>query len=429
MKSFVHYTSDSDFPIQNIPFGVISTKGSAEDKRPASRIGDFAVDLRALATANLFNGPLLKQHAIHVFSERCLNEFMALGKGAWREARATLQKLLSVDDQTLQGDEELKRKVLIPMSDVIVHLPADIGDYTDFYASKEHATNVGIMFRGKENALMPNWTHLPVGYHGRASSIVVSGTDLHRPCGQRNTAPKGEQPKTAFGPSQRLDIELEMAFFIGSGNKLGESVSVDNALDHVFGAVLMNDWSARDIQAWEYVPLGPFLGKNFGTSISPWIVTMDALEEFRVAAPKQDPVPLEYLRQSKGGDKTAYDIKLGVHLKANESQKHSVISQSNLKHMYWSVSQFVAHHTVNGCNLRPGDLIATGTISGPTEDSFGSLLELSWSGSKKIELEGGVSRTFLQDGDEIKLTGYAQGEGYRIGFGECTGKILPAKLN
>jgi fumarylacetoacetase len=299
-------------------------------------------------------------------------------------------------------------------------LPVEIGDYTDFYSSREHATNVGTMLRGADNALQPNWLHLPVAYHGRASSVVVGGTDLHRPMGQ--TKPT-DAPAPVFGPSKSVDFELEMGAFIGPGNALGEPIPIGAAADHLFGLVLVNDWSARDIQAWEYVPLGPFLAKNFGTSISPWVVPMAALEPFRTAGPKQDPNPLPYLRSP--GD-WAFDIQLEVAIQGTGMDRPHTVCRSNAKHLYWNVCQQLAHHTVNGCNLRTGDLLATGTISGPTPDSYGSMLELSWRGSKPIAFPNGETRTFLRDGDRVTMTGWCQGEGYRVGFGEVTGTLLPA---
>ncbi|KAF8984046.1 hypothetical protein BGZ46_008967 [Entomortierella lignicola] len=416
--SFIETKPDSDFSIHNIPFGIISTPHDATP-RVATRIGDFAVDLSALAQAGLFASVL--DDAQNVFSQPTLNLFMSLGKPTWTAVRNHIQELLLSTEAALRDNKELLERAVFPVSSIKTHLPANIGDYTDFYASKEHATNVGIMFRGKENALMPNWTHLPVGYHGRASSVVVSGTELKRPKGQRVIV-KGENPQ--FGPSVRIDCELEMAFLVGTGNNLGESISVKNAKDHMFGVVLMNDWSARDIQAWEYVPLGPFLGKNFGTTISAWVVTMDALEPFLVKGPTQDPEPLPYLAES---GPSAYDINLEVKLKPAEGSKYSVISRSNLKYMYWSFAQQLAHHTVNGCNMRPGDLCGSGTISGPTEDSYGSMLELTWSGAKDIQLDDGITRKFLQDNDEMILVGYCEKNGVRVGFGECHGKILPAR--
>ncbi|XP_070353293.1 fumarylacetoacetase isoform X4 [Equus asinus] len=295
-------------------------------------------------------------------------------------------------------------------------------DYTDFYSSWQHATNVGIMFRGKENALVPNWLHLPVGYHGRASSVVVSGTPIRRPVGQMR--PDDSKPPV-YGACKLLDIELEMAFFVGPGNKFGEPIPISKAHEHIFGMVLMNDWSARDIQKWEYVPLGPFLGKSFGTTISPWVVPMDALMPFAVPNLEQDPRPLPYLRHDQP---YTFDINLSVALKGEGMSQPATICRSNFKHMYWTMLQQLAHHSVNGCNLRPGDLLASGTISGPEPESFGSMLELSWKGTKVIELGNGHTRTFLLDGDEVIITGHCQGDGYRIGFGQCAGKVLPAVL-
>jgi len=298
-------------------------------------------------------------------------------------------------------------------------MPAKIGDYTDFYASRNHAFNVGVLFRGKDNALQPNWVHLPVGYHGRASSVVVSGTDLHRPRGQ--LAPDGKTP--SYGECKLLDFELEMAFFVGPGNKLGHPIPIEQAADHIFGVVLMNDWSARDVQAWEYVPLGPFGAKNFGTTISPWVVPMEALKPFMVPLPKQEPEPLPYLREPAGS--AAPDIALEVAVRPSGGAP-TVISKSNARHLYWSFAQMLAHHTVTGCNMQPGDLLGSGTISGPTPDSLGSLLEMTERGKKEVPLSDGSTRKFLRDGDEVILTGYAQGPGYRVGFGPCAGRVLPA---
>ncbi|KAG0245898.1 fumarylacetoacetate hydrolase [Mortierella sp. GBAus27b] len=416
--SFIEVQSDSDFSIHNIPFGIISIAGAPG--RVATRIGDYAVDLSVLAKAGLFSNVQGLNDPQTVFSQSSLNLYMSLGKPVWTATRNHIQKLLSSSEPTLRDNSELRKSAILPIASVKTLLPVNIGDYTDFYASKEHATNVGIMFRGKENALMPNWTHLPVGYHGRASSVVVSGTELKRPNGQR-TVVKGEPPQ--YGPSLRMDCELEMAFFVGTGNNLGEPITTKNAKDHMFGVVLMNDWSARDIQAWEYVPLGPFLGKNFGTTVSAWVVTMDALEPFLVKGPEQDPQPLPYLSEAQP---SAYDINLEVQLKPAEGDKYSVIARSNLKYMYWSFAQQLAHHTVNGCNMRTGDLCGSGTISGPTEDSFGSMLELSWSGAKDIQLADGITRKFLHDNDEMVLAGWCEKDGVRVGFGQCHGKILPA---
>jgi fumarylacetoacetase len=308
----------------------------------------------------------------------------------------------------------------LQQSDVKMLLPVRIPNYTDFYSSREHATNVGIMMRGKDNALMPNWLHLPVAYHGRASSIVVSGTDVRRPCGQMK-ADDADAP--TFGPSRSLDFELELGLLIGQGNELGQPISTAKAAEHVFGMVLVNDWSARDIQKWEYQPLGPFLAKNFATSISPWVVTLDALEPFRIAGPKQDPEPLPYLRCT--GD-WAYDIHLEITLQSAKMAEPVRISATNSKHLYWNLCQQIAHHTSGGCNLQTGDLLASGTISGPTPDSLGSMLELAWKGTRPIALPGGETRSFLQDGDRVTMTGWCQGDGYRIGFGEVTGRVLPA---
>ncbi|XP_061451257.1 fumarylacetoacetase [Rhineura floridana] len=416
--SFIPVQEESDFPIQNLPYGVFSTK---EKPRPriGVAIGDQVLDLSAVK--HLIDGPTLSKHQ-HVFDQPTLNPFMALGWEAWKEARAFLQKLLSATEPMLRDNAELRKRAFVPQSSALMHLPAEIGDYTDFYSSRQHATNVGVMFRGKENALMPNWLHLPVGYHGRASSVVVSGTPVRRPVGQ--IRPDETKPPV-FGACKLLDIELEMAFFVGPGNKLGEPVPIREAHKFIFGMVLMNDWSARDIQKWEYVPLGPFLGKSFGTTISPWVVTMEALMPFVLPNPIQDPRPLPYLCDDQP---YTFDINLFVGIKGDGMSKPANICRSNFKYMYWTMKQQLAHHTINGCNLRPGDLLASGTISGPDPESFASMLELSWKGTKAIDLGNGQSRKFLQDGDEVIITGYCQGDGYRVGFGKCSGKVLPARL-
>ncbi|KAI5101227.1 fumarylacetoacetase isoform X1, partial [Silurus meridionalis] len=414
--SFIKVTENSDFSLHNLPYGVFSTKDNAR-RRIGVAIGDQILDLFAIK--HLFTGPELSQHR-HVFDQPTLNAFMALGSSAWREARAVLQTLLRADEPRLRDNHELRGRAFVDQSVAVMHLPAEIGDYTDFYSSRDHATNVGIMFRGKENALMPNWLRLPVGYHGRASSVVISETPIRRPQGQMRPDPT---KPPVFGPSKQLDIELEMAFFVGPGNRLGEPIPIEKAHEHIFGMVLMNDWSARDIQAWEYVPLGPFLGKNFGTTISPWVVPMEALMPFVETNTVQDPEPLPYLRHR---DPFTFNIKLFVSVKGEGMSKATTICKSNFKYMYWTMKQQLAHHTVNGCNVRPGDLLASGTISGPDPESFGSLLELSWRGSKLIELGGGETRTFLKDGDEVTLTGYCEGRGYRVGFGSCQGKVIPA---
>jgi fumarylacetoacetase len=417
LRSFINVSPQSHFPIQNLPYGVFRRR-TGDDPVVGVAIGEFVLDLAVLESSRLLD---ITGGGERVFDRGSLNFFMSLGRSAWREARSTITRLLREDEPTLRDNARLRDRALVPLKDVEMLLPAQVGDYTDFYSSREHATNVGIMFRGKENALQPNWLHLPVGYHGRSSSIVVSGTDIIRPQGQ--IKPDDADAPT-FGASKNLDFELEMGFFVGPGNPLGRPIPVDNALDHIFGMVIVNDWSARDIQKWEYVPLGPFLGKNFGTSISPWVVTMDALDAFRVSGPKFDPQPLPYLRSS--GD-LAYDIKLEVLLHTPKSEKPARISASNFRHMYWNIAQQLAHHTINGCNLRPGDLLASGTISGPTPESYGSMLELAWKGTKPLKLPSGETRTFLQDGDRVTMTAWCEGPGYRVGFGEVTGKILPAQ--
>lgn len=364
---------------------------------------------------------ILRDVEVIITMQQVLNGFMGLGKDAWKETRDTLQRILCSSEGVLRDDSKRQSRCLLKQESVTMHLPANIGDYTDFYSSKNHATNVGTMFRGKDNALMPNWVHLPVGYHGRASSVVVSGTPVRRPVGQ--TRPDDTKPPI-FGPCKLLDFELEMAFFCGPGNNLGEPITMDKAEDHIFGMVVMNDWSARDIQKWEYVPLGPFLAKNFATSISPWVVTMDSLQDFALANSVQDPAPLPYLQHT---DPYTFDVNLQVALQSENAKAPVTICSSNFKHMYWTPKQQIVHHTVTGCNVRPGDLMGSGTISGTTPDSFGSMLELSWKGTKPVDLGGGITRKFLQDGDEVIMTGYCQGNGYRVGFGECRSKILPAK--
>ncbi len=407
LNSFIVAPPESDFPLQNLPYGIFSTKENPSP-RAGTRLGDWVIDLAFLDEEKLFG----RQYSF--FADSSLNRFMAAGRETWREVRLRLTDLIG------RTNPPIKKEAFIPVTEVQMHLPVAIGDYTDFYASREHAMNVGTMFRGRENALMPNWLHLPVGYHGRASSVVVSGTDIVRPRGQ--VKPKDAPPE--FVPTRQLDFELEMGFFIGTGNRLGEPIAIENAHEHIFGMVLLNDWSARDIQAWEYQPLGPFLAKNFATSISPWVVTMDALEPFRVQGPKQDPPPLPYLRVESA---SGYDIHLEVTLQSAAMDEAQTISRSNMKYLYWSLEQMLAHHTITGCNMRPGDLCGTGTISGPTPDSYGSLLELTWRGEKPIPLPTGETRTFLEDGDIVTMKGYCQGDGYRVGFGTVTGKILPAK--
>jgi len=415
-QSWVEVAPESHFPLQNLPYGVFYRRQDTEQKPTIGvAIGDQILDLAVVAHTGLLGTDT------GCFLEPTLNAFMAKGKAFWSEARRTISKLLSAEEGTLRDNATLRAKALLPQSEAVMVLPARIGDYTDFYSSKEHATNVGIMFRGPSNALQENWLHLPVGYHGRASSVVVSGTPVRRPMGQVKA---DDATSPSFSSCMLLDFELEMAFFVGPGNRLGERIKMEDAENHIFGMVLMNDWSARDIQKWEYVPLGPFTGKNFSTSISPWVVPMKALEPFRVAAPKQDPVPLEYLRDAETA-KSGYDIQLEVTLQTEKSDTPAVISRSNFKYMYWTMKQQLVHHTVTGCNMSPGDLLGSGTISGPTPDSYGSMLEICWKGTKPLTLPSGEVRKFLANGDTLTLSGYCQGEGYRVGFGSCSGVILP----
>ena len=416
LTSWVDVPSGSDFPIQNLPYGVFQ-QGS---KPPAVgvAIGESVLDLSALHDAGLFGDTAFGK--ANVFAGCCLNDFMAAGRKAWTQARTRISSLLSVNNATLRDNPALRNRALIPASDVSMLLPVRIGDYTDFYASKHHATNVGTMFRGKENALMPNWLHLPVGYHGRSGTVFVSGVDVRRPKGQTK-ADDAELP--SFGASRLLDFELEMGFFVGQGNEPGSSVSTANARDYIFGMVLLNDWSARDIQKWEYVPLGPFLGKSFATSISPWVVTLDALDPFRVAGEVQEPAVLEYLRFD--GDRS-YDIKLEASIQSAKMNEPMRITATNFRHLYWNIYQMLAHHTVNGTAMRAGDLCGSGTVSGTTEDSRGCMLELCWKGTNPIKLPDGSERKFLADGDTVIIKGWCQGDGYRVGFGEVRATILPA---
>ncbi|KAK9817061.1 hypothetical protein WJX72_008989 [[Myrmecia] bisecta] len=420
MASFVDVPVNSHFPLQNLPYGVFSRRSRGAqpsiERSVGVAIGNHVLDLAVLQKAGLFAGQL---KSVDCFQKGTLNAFMQLGKPAWAKARATLTRLLSADEPTLRDNLDLKKQALVPMAEVDMHLPADIGDYTDFYASREHATNCGMMFRSKDKALSDNWLHLPVGYHGRSSSIVVSGTPVRRPRGQI-VPPGAAQPE--FAPCAALDFELEMACLIGSGNAQGEAISTADADDHIFGLVLMNDWSARDIQKWEYVPLGPFNGKNWATSISPWVVTLEALQPFRVAAPGQEPPILPYLEHPQ---RQTYDIQLEVALQPGGSDTASVITESNARHLYWTWPQMVAHHTAGGCNLRPGDLFGSGTVSCEGPKGRASLLELSWGGTQPFTLDDGMQRTYLEDGDTVTLTGFCQGDGYRVGFGSCTGTVLP----
>lgn len=414
-RSFVEVAADSHFPIQNLPYGVCRPRagGSA---RCCTAIGDRIVDLAALESLGLL--PDISEQP--VFAASSLNAFAALGRTAWSAVRRAVSDLLDADNSVLRDNAELQQQVFREQTEVQMERPMDVGDYTDFYSSKEHATNVGIMFRGVDNALQPNWLHLPVGYHGRASSVVVSGHPIRRPSGQK-MPPDADAP--VFGPSQAMDFELEMGFYIGPGTDVGQTVSAETAEDRIFGMSLVNDWSARDIQRWEYVPLGPFLGKNFATSVAPWIVSLEALEPFRCDGPEQSPAPLPYLG---GNAQRAFDVQLEVALTTEQMPAPHVLSRSNFRYLYWSMTQQLAHHTCNGCNVNPGDLLASGTISGATPDSLGSMLELAWKGERPVELPSGESRKMLQDGDTVIMSGFAQGDSYRIGFGEVTGEITPA---
>lgn len=415
LRSWVEVPPNSDFPIQNLPFGIFRTKNRGP--RVGVAIGNHVLDLSAVAEFGYFDALNIDKK---VFSSSTLNAFIATGKENWRKVRDRISELLDVNTKTLQSQEGAKKTCLIPMSEVEMLMPVHVPDYTDFYSSIDHATNMGKMFRDPANALLPNWKHIPVGYHGRASSIVVSGQSFHRPKGQLKPA-DAEVP--AFGATKLLDFELETAFIVGKSTALGDSVSIANADDHIFGMVLFNDWSARDIQSWEYVPLGPFLSKNFCSACSPWVVTLDALEPFRVEGYKQEPKVLSYLEYS--GNKNI-DINLEVIIRPQGSDETSVC-KSNYKYMYWTMEQQLAHHTVNGCNVNVGDMMGSGTISGPEEGSFGSMMEITWRGTKPVKMPDGSERKFINDGDTVIMRGFAEKNGVRVGFGECASTVLPAK--
>ncbi len=403
----IDISENSNFSIHNLPFGIFSTVGTTP--RAGVAIGESILDLAALAEIHTFD------FDASVFLHEVLNDFIALGKPVTSKVRANIQEWLQDDNSVLAGKPEL----FVDSAKATMHMPVQIGDYTDFYSSIEHATNVGKLFRDPKNALLPNWKHIPVGYHGRASSIILSGEAVRRPKGQ--IMPIGAD-RPIFAESKRLDIELEMAFIINTKTKLGSSITTAEAEDNIFGMVLFNDWSARDIQKWEYVPLGPFLAKNFASSISPWVVTLEALEPFRVKGPKQEPEVLPYLKYE--GNKN-FDINLEVGLMPKGSIE-TIICKSNFKCMYWNMAQQLAHHTANGCNVNPGDMMASGTISGQETTSFGSLLELSWGGKEPIVLEDGSTRTFLEDYDTIRISGYCEKGAIRVGFGEVITEILPS---
>jgi len=413
LRSFIDVSPTSDFPIQNLPYGVFSARGLAP--RIGVAIGDDILDLWELEQ----DGRLNVEPG--TFAVPSLNAFMHQGAKVWLQTRARISELLRADHPELRDNDELRKLALVPMREARLHLPIAVSGYTDFYSSKEHATNVGVMFRGKDNALQPNWLHMPIGYNGRASTVVVSGTKVKRPRGQLKS-PNADSP--GFGPCQRLDFELEMGVVIGQPSAMGQMLDEAQAEAMIFGFVLLNDWSARDIQQWEYVPLGPFQAKAFATSISPWVVTREALEPFRLHGPEQTPAPLPYLKQALPNN---YDLELDVALRTGEMGTAQNICRTNFKYMYWSSVQQLVHHASSGCAMNVGDLLGSGTISGPEKHQRGSLLEISWNGAEPIELPGGAKRTFLEDGDQLVMRGWCQGDGYRVGFGEVEGTIVPTE--
>ena len=387
LTSFIDIAADSDFSIHNLPYGIFSDTVDG---------GSY-------------------------FDQPTLNAFIDSGRDNWTKARTTIQTLLSNASETLRDDTDLQKKSLFKQADVTMHLPVQVPGFTDFYSSKEHATNVGTMFRDPNNALLPNWAEMPVGYNGRASTIIVSGTDVIRPSGQLK--PNADD-RPIFSPCKRLDFELETAFVVGKGNNIGQPIAVNEAAEHIFGMVLLNDWSARDIQKWEYVPLGPFNAKTFASEVSPWIVTMDALAPFKTSCPTQEPKPLAYLNE-KASD-NSFDITLSVELLPENANDATVVCETNFKYMYWSMAQQLTHHTITGCKVEVGDMMGSGTISGPTPDSYGSMLEIAWNATKPVTLKGGETRSFIEDGDTVIMKGYSEKDGIRIGFGEVRGKVLPA---
>lgn len=411
--SWLHVGKNSDFPIQNIPFGVFLTRDDIITI--GTRIGDTAIDLGALHQLGYFKEIPLTDD---IFFQDTLNDFIADGRKTWRLVRNRIAEIFDSNNDVLKNDKKNKEIVLFRLDEIEMQLPVQIGDYTDFYSSKEHATNVGTMFRGPENALMPNWLHIPVGYHGRSSSIIPSEIPVHRPQGQTLPA---DATEPVFGPSKLIDFELEMAFITTDANDFGEPIPIEEAEEYIFGLVLFNDWSARDIQKWEYVPLGPFLSKSFASSISPWIVTLDALEPFRIESPKPIKPQLPYL-QYKG--KKSFDINLEAAIQP-KGAKETVVTNTNFKYLYWNMSQQLAHHTVNGCPVNSGDMMGSGTISGATPDSYGSMLELTWKGEKPLKMKDGTKRKFINDFDTVILRGYCEKDGTRIGFGEVKSQLLP----
>ena len=419
LTSFIDIATDSDFSIHNLPYGIFSETKDAtgnNNRRAGVAIGEQVLDLSVLEAEGLLSladGPY--------FDQPTLNAFIDSGRENWTKARTTIQMLLSADNDTLRDNADLQQKALFKQADVTMHLPVQVPGFTDFYSSKEHATNVGTMFRDPNNALLPNWTEMPVGYNGRASTVIVSGTDVIRPSGQLK--PNADD-RPIFSPCKRLDFELETAFVVGKGNNIGQPIAVDEAADHIFGMVLLNDWSARDIQKWEYVPLGPFNAKTFASEVSPWIVTMDALAPFKTSCPTQEPKPLAYLNE-KASD-SSFDITLSVELLPENADEATVVCETNFKYMYWSMAQQLTHHTITGCKVEVGDMMGSGTISGPTPDSYGSMLEIAWNATKPVTLKGGETRSFIEDGDTVIMKGYSEKDGIRVGFGEVRGKVLPA---
>ena len=419
LTSFIDIATDSDFSIHNLPYGIFSETKDAtgnNNRRAGVAIGDHVLDLSVLEAEGLLSlagGPY--------FDQPTLNAFIDSGRENWTKARTTIQMLLSADNDTLRDNADLQQKALFKQADVTMHLPVQVPGFTDFYSSKEHATNVGTMFRDPNNALLPNWTEMPVGYNGRASTVIVSGTDVIRPSGQLK--PNADD-RPIFSPCKRLDFELETAFVVGRGNNIGQPIAVDEAADHIFGMVLLNDWSARDIQKWEYVPLGPFNAKTFASEVSPWIVTMDALAPFKTSCPTQEPKPLAYLNE-KASD-SSFDITLSVELLPENEDEATLVCETNFKYMYWSMAQQLTHHTITGCKVEVGDMMGSGTISGPTPDSYGSMLEIAWNATKPVTLKGGETRSFIEDGDTVIMKGYSEKDGIRVGFGEVRGKVLPA---
>ena len=419
LTSFIDIATDSDFSIHNLPYGIFSDAKDAagnNNRRAGVAIGEHVLDLSVLEAEGLLSladGPY--------FDQPTLNAFIDSGRDNWTKARTTIQMLLSADNDTLRDNADLQQKALFKQADVTMHLPVQVPGFTDFYSSKEHATNVGTMFRDPNNALLPNWTEMPVGYNGRASTVIVSGTDVIRPSGQLK--PNADD-RPIFSPCKRLDFELETAFVVGKGNNIGQPIAVDEAADHIFGMVLLNDWSARDIQKWEYVPLGPFNAKTFASEVSPWIVTMDALAPFKTSCPTQEPKPLAYLNE-KASD-SSFDITLSVELLPENADEATVVCETNFKYMYWSMAQQLTHHTITGCKVEVGDMMGSGTISGPTPDSYGSMLEIAWNATKPVTLKGGETRSFIEDGDTVIMKGYSEKDGIRVGFGEVRGKVLPA---